>query len=160
MEPTPIEYKSKPLSKKQKSFISALKQSLGVITEVCETTGVARASHYRWMKENPLYRDAVLEVDEVALDFAESQLFKLMKGVKITEIRRKPNPEKAGELIEETVEYTSVPDKSAVIFYCKTKGKKRGYIERQEITGAEGTPLGGMAPIIVQMQSSKPNKAE
>ena len=39
----------------------------------------------------------------------------------------------------------SVP---ATIFYLKTKGKKRGYIERQEITGADGVPTNFQVEII------------
>lgn len=160
MEPTPIEFKSKPLNKKQKTFISALRASMGIISQASKLTGIIRNTHYVWMKANPTYKQAVEEIDEETLDFGETQLHKLMTGVQIEEIRRKPDPDNKEKVIEETVVYTSVPDKSAVIFFLKTKGKKRGYIERTEITGAEGTPLGGMAPIIVQMQSSKPNKGE
>jgi hypothetical protein len=29
----------------------------------------------------------------------------------------------------------------AVCFYLKTQGKRRGYVERQELTGAEGGPV-------------------
>jgi len=37
---------------------------------------------------------------------------------------------------------------AATIFYLKTKGKKRGYIERQEITGADGVPTNFKIEII------------
>jgi hypothetical protein len=30
---------------------------------------------------------------------------------------------------------------SAIIFFLKTQGKSRGYVERQEISGADGTKL-------------------
>ncbi|MFN7927118.1 MAG: hypothetical protein U0Y68_04090 [Blastocatellia bacterium] len=39
--------------------------------------------------------------------------------------------------------YTKVlaGDTLALIFFLKTQGKKRGYVERQELTGADGVPL-------------------
>jgi hypothetical protein len=65
------------------------------------------------MQTDKAYRAAVDDIQEVAVDFAESHLHKLIKD---------GNP-------------------AATIFYLKTKGKGRGYVERQEIAVAEKKPL-------------------
>ena len=62
----------------------------------------------------------ISHIENIALDFVESQLFKNIKEGKTSEM----------------------------IFYLKTKGKKRGYIERQEITGADGMPTNFQIEII------------
>ena len=89
----------------KKAMIEALEKSLGVVTSACKSVGIARQTHYTWMREDEEYKDAVDAIGDVALDFAESQLHKQIQDGNST----------------------------ATIFYLKTKGKKRGYVERQEI---------------------------
>ena len=89
----------------KKKMIEALEKSLGVVTTACKTAGVARSTHYDWMAADAKYKEAVEGLQDVALDFAESKLFKSIENGSDT----------------------------ATIFYLKTKGKKRGYIERQEV---------------------------
>jgi len=98
---------------KKKAMLEALEKSLGVITQACKMVGVHRSTHYEWMKTDEEYKAAVEELSEVAIDFAESHLHKLIKD---------GNP-------------------AATIFFLKTKGKGRGYVERQEIAVAEKKPL-------------------
>lgn len=86
-------------------MIEALEKSLGVVTTACKSVGIARQTHYEWFKEDENYRRAVEDIADVALDFAESKLHKQIEQ----------------------------GDTTACIFYLKTKGKKRGYVERQEI---------------------------
>lgn len=86
-------------------MIEALEKSLGVVTTACKSVGISRQTHYEWYKEDESYRKKVDDVADIALDFAESQLHK-------------------------QISYGEV---SSTIFFLKTKGKKRGYVERTEI---------------------------
>ena len=94
----------------KKAVLDALEKSLGVVTSACKTVGVGRTTHYLWMQEDKEYKAAVDELSDVAIDFAESQLHKQIKDGNST----------------------------ATIFFLKTKGKKRGYVERQELDVSSG----------------------
>jgi hypothetical protein len=94
----------------KRAMLDALEKSLGVVTAACKAVGIGRTTHYLWMQEDAEYRAAVEGLSDVALDFAESQLHKQIKEGNST----------------------------ATIFFLKTKGKKRGYIERQEVEVASG----------------------
>lgn len=108
----------------KKAVIEALEKTLGVVTEACKQAGVGRTQFYAWLKDDPEFKAKVDEIEGVALDFAESKLFEKINGVYTS----------AGSDDEgNQVVYKQPPDTTAIIFYLKTKGKKRGYIERQEI---------------------------
>lgn len=94
-------------------MIEALEASLGIVSTAAPKANVSRTQHYQWLKDDPEYKKRVESVQERVLDFAESHLYKLVED---------GNP-------------------AATIFYLKTKGKKRGYIERQEIEVTEKKPL-------------------
>ena len=95
---------------KKESILKALEKSLGIVTTACKKTDTPRSTFYKWLKEDPEFAKEVREIENIALDFAESQLHKQIGD----------------------------QNTSATIFYLKTKGKKRGYVERQEITGVDG----------------------
>jgi hypothetical protein len=89
----------------KKRVIEALEKSLGVITTACKIAEVSRTQFYNWLKDDEDFAKKVQEIENVTLDFVESQLHKQIKE----------------------------NSTAATIFFLKTKGKKRGYIERQEI---------------------------
>lgn len=97
----------------KKNMLEALEKTLCIVSTACKMVGISRNTHYRWMKEDAEYSTEVLALENVILDFAESHLHLQIKE-------------------------GSVP---ATIFLLKTRGKKRGYVERQEVTGAEGEPM-------------------
>ena len=105
---------------KKESILKALEKSLGIVTVACKKTEIPRSTFYKWLNEDEDFAREVKDIENIALDFAESQLHKQI----------------------------SENSTSATIFYLKTKGKKRGYIERQEITGADGVPTNFQIEII------------
>ena len=90
---------------KKEELLKALEKSLGVVTTACKMARVGRTTFYEWLEKDSDFKKVVDDIKNVALDYAESKLYELIKDGNVT----------------------------ATIFYLKTKGKKRGYIERQEI---------------------------
>jgi hypothetical protein len=97
----------------KRAMLEALDKSLGIVSTAAKTAGIDRTTHYSWLKDDPEYKSAVDQIQESVIDFAESHLYKLIK---------EGNP-------------------AANIFYLKTKGKSRGYIERQEVEVSGPKPL-------------------
>jgi len=94
----------------QKSDIKkAIQGSGGYISEIARRLKCDWHTADKYIKEFELTEDLLVE-DERATDRAE---IKLMEAIEDGEI-------------------------AAIIFRLKTKGKKRGYVERQELTGAGG----------------------
>ena len=100
----------------KKQLIEVLEKNLGVVQSACNTVGIHRSTFYSYYNNDPKFRSAVDEIEGISLDFAESQLFKQIKDGNIT----------------------------AIIFYLKTKGKKRGYVEKTEIDVTENPFLDAM----------------
>jgi hypothetical protein len=88
----------------KKEMLAALEKSLGIVSSAAKVVGIARSTHYDWMQQDEEYKKKVEELSNIALDFAESQLFQSIKNGSDT----------------------------ATIFLLKTKGKSRGYVERTE----------------------------
>lgn len=89
----------------KKNLLFALEKSLGIVTNACRKVGCNRSTFYDYYAKDMKFKNEVDDIQNVALDFAESQLHKQIQEGNTT----------------------------ATIFLLKTKGKKRGYIERQEI---------------------------
>jgi len=91
----------------KEAFIIAYKENFGNITISCESAGVSRSSYNVWVKNDSEFarKLAEIEPEEIMLDFGEHKLMeRIAKG-----------------------------DTLATMFLLKTKGKRRGYIERQEV---------------------------
>lgn len=115
----------------KKAMLEALEKSLGIVTTAAKSAGIERNTHYVWMREDEAYKEAVEAISDMAIDFAESQLNQLMQGAKHQVVTNK------GDIVE----IKDAPNPSSIIFFLKTKGKKRGYIERTEIEVSKETEI-------------------
>jgi len=97
----------------KKRLIEALEKSLGIVTKACNLAEMGRTTFYNYYNNDEVFKAKVDDIENIALDFAESKLHNMIAS-------------------ENT---------AAVIFYLKTKGKKRGYIERNEVTGKDGSQI-------------------
>lgn len=95
---------------KKQDLADAIHKYNGNISAIARAFGVTRSAIYDYLEKRPELKQIVDEERETILDDVESELFKQAKRGNLT----------------------------ALIFFLKTQGKKRGYVERSEITGADG----------------------
>lgn len=90
-----------------------IEETKGNVAAVARSLGVSRTAVYNWVDASAGCRQALYEARETMLDNAESVLYKkVLEG--------------------------STPE---LLFFLKTQGKSRGYVERQEHTGADGADV-------------------
>ena len=89
---------------------AAIRDMNGNISAVARRLGVCRQTVYNYIERHPSVKDVLTEARETMIDNAESALYRAVLN---------------GEAW-------------AVCFFLKTQGKSRGYVERQEVTGADG----------------------
>ena len=93
----------------KKKLIDALEKSLGIVTEACNKANLSRTQHYKWYKEDEVYRKQADSIEGKFIDFAETHLKEQIKN----------------------------NNTQATIFYLKTRGRKRGYGDSLDITSGE-----------------------
>ena len=90
---------------KKETFLAALLNTDGNVSKACGQTNISRTTIYDWIKKDNGFKDKVSYVSEELLDMVEDQLLKQIRNGNLT----------------------------ATIFYLKTKGQARGYIEKQYV---------------------------
>jgi len=96
---------TKELTKRQETMLKALEVTGHNITQACKKVGIKRETHYYWLHNSDVYKKADEDIQESLLDFAETMLMKKIKD----------------------------GDTTSLIFFLKTKGKRRGYSERPDV---------------------------
>lgn len=86
----------------KEDFLAALSRCRGIVSRAAEATGVSRTTYYNWRREDASFRSRADAVLEEQADFVEGAL----------------------------LERIAAGDTTAIIFYLKTKGRRRGYSEK------------------------------
>lgn len=99
---------SKKVQMTKDLLLDALERSLGIITTACKHVNVSRQQFYNYYKDDEVFRAKVEEINEMTLDFVESQLYRKIKE----------------------------GSERSIHFYMKHKGKKRGYTDSLNINAS------------------------
>ena len=91
--------------RKKNTFLKFLKEGMGIVSYACDKTNISRQTFYNWKDNDDDFAQQAEDIQETTVDMAESKL--------LTSINE-------GNV-------------AASIFYLKTKGKKRGYVEQHYV---------------------------
>jgi hypothetical protein len=95
---------NKTTTEKKKRFLEEFARARGIISVASNNVGISRQQVWNWTQSDPDFKTLYDNILEDQIDFVENKLI---------------------EKIEDGSD-------TAIIFYLKCKGKKRGYVEKQE----------------------------
>jgi len=98
-------HKRKYTKKDKEKLIDELRKSLGIITIACRKCNIGRDAFYSWYNKEQWFHDAYEQILEEQIEFVENKL----------------------------VECIQDKDHTAIIFYLKTKGRKKGWREINDV---------------------------
>ncbi len=90
--------------------VQSVKKNRGVVSKIADDLNVTTQTVYNYRNRYKTVEDALADQKNRRDDFVETKLWQMIRDNNIT----------------------------AIIFYAKTQMKHRGYVERQEVTGADG----------------------
>lgn len=93
------------MDKKKKQFLEEFKNCKGIISIASNKVGITRQAVWNWIQKDPDFKEKYDSILDDQIDFVEDKLLQKIEDGSDT----------------------------AIIFYLKCKGKKRGYVEKQEI---------------------------
>jgi len=109
-------------------FKEVCKAKGGSISLIAESLNVSRRTIERWIEKDEKFKECYTDVKESLIDIAETNMIRLIQG--------KPKIEN-----NVFIKWIERPDSMLIKYMLSTKGKHRGYIERQEVTGKDGNDL-------------------
>lgn len=95
------------------NVIKMIHEKSGNVSNVAKFFQLSRQTMHKYINDHPTVQAALEESREKMIDNVESALYSQALAGNTT----------------------------AMIFFLKTRGKKRGYVERQEITGKDGNDV-------------------
>jgi hypothetical protein len=115
---------------KKAKFLRLLEVNEGNVSHTCKAAHMGRQTYYGWLKEDAEFAELVENIQESLVDWGEGLLRQRM----------------------------SKGDTTAIIFFLKTKGKKRGYVERQEMDHSGAIKTNDK--LVIEVVHTRPEKAE
>jgi len=94
-------------------FLEAIPGTGGIVTAIAKKVGCTWTTAKRYIDNHPTIQQAYNDECESVLDLAEAK----------------------------TIQLIQAGDAQMIRYYLSTKGKRRGYVERQELAGAGGGEL-------------------
>ena len=95
---------SNNIQHKKTLIVEGMIKTLGNVSKTCELLGINRSTFYEYYNNDLEFKSKIDDIKNIALDFVEDKLIGKIKE---------------GDIV-------------AILFYLKTQGKKRGYVERVE----------------------------